>query len=438
VKEIRYAYQPSKEAQEIWKIDPVISNISVGWLSAAYDEPNDRIGICWYDTVNKTLWYRQRTVSGPWEPAERVETNQNDVGSNCSLAFGSGVMTGPGIAYYNTTAQQLSFAWKANSGVWQNTRVDGSGVGRESSLSYTKEGYPCIAYRHEGINRLRLAYLNTKTDSEASFDSDVTTGPVPLTVRFFDRTVNNTVTSLRASSDDDLEIEVDCHYWWDLNGDGTWDVQDIWNPAYTYVQSGTYDVKLMLHVVIYNIYETRTDVVDFWGVADYADYINATGPSPVSADFTATPVSGTPPLEVTFTDTSGGTPASWYWTFGDGTSSREQNPVHTYQGIGRYTVSLETDGPAGGGAVRKPAFIDVNGGPLKGQSGMLQVHSEPSGADIYVDGILQGQTPVDTLVVKTGTHSLRVHRDGYRDWTRTILVPAGEVKIIPTVKLRLE
>ena len=42
----------------------------------------------------------------------------------------------------------------------------------------------------------------------------------------------------------------------------------------------------------------------------------------------------------------GGEPGfSWYWDFGDGTTSTLQNPTHTYQSIGEYTVTLTvTDG----------------------------------------------------------------------------------------------
>ncbi|WP_440948810.1 PKD domain-containing protein [Methanosarcina sp. T3] len=41
-----------------------------------------------------------------------------------------------------------------------------------------------------------------------------------------------------------------------------------------------------------------------------------------------------------FTDTSEGTPNSWYWDFGDGDISDGQNPIHTYLSAGNYTVCL--------------------------------------------------------------------------------------------------
>ncbi|MFA5760452.1 MAG: DUF2341 domain-containing protein [Dehalococcoidales bacterium] len=43
---------------------------------------------------------------------------------------------------------------------------------------------------------------------------------------------------------------------------------------------------------------------------------------------------------ITFTDTSTGSPNEWYWTFGDGTHSYEQNPIHKYVAIGTYTITL--------------------------------------------------------------------------------------------------
>jgi len=57
-------------------------------------------------------------------------------------------------------------------------------------------------------------------------------------------------------------------------------------------------------------------------------------------DFSASPTSGNAPLEVAFTDKSIGSSTSWNWNFGDGTNSTEENPVHTYNSSGQYTVTL--------------------------------------------------------------------------------------------------
>lgn len=43
---------------------------------------------------------------------------------------------------------------------------------------------------------------------------------------------------------------------------------------------------------------------------------------------------------VYFTDMSQGSPDSWFWDFGDGNTSFEQNPLHTYDTGGEYTVCL--------------------------------------------------------------------------------------------------
>lgn len=43
---------------------------------------------------------------------------------------------------------------------------------------------------------------------------------------------------------------------------------------------------------------------------------------------------------VKFTDSSTETPDSWFWDFGDGQTSTEQNPTHTYATPGSYTVTL--------------------------------------------------------------------------------------------------
>ncbi|MEO0338819.1 MAG: PKD domain-containing protein, partial [Bacteroidota bacterium] len=43
---------------------------------------------------------------------------------------------------------------------------------------------------------------------------------------------------------------------------------------------------------------------------------------------------------IQFTDVSTNTPTAWLWDFGDGNTSTQQNPAHTYAAEGQYTVCL--------------------------------------------------------------------------------------------------
>jgi PKD repeat protein len=74
----------------------------------------------------------------------------------------------------------------------------------------------------------------------------------------------------------------------------------------------------------------------------------ALAPCPVAADvpqvnFQAEPRRGGVPLTVRFTDTSNdadGTLVAHRWDFGDGTTSTEANPTHTYASSGKFDVAL--------------------------------------------------------------------------------------------------
>jgi formate dehydrogenase subunit gamma len=88
------------------------------------------------------------------------------------------------------------------------------------------------------------------------------------------------------------------------------------------------------------------------------------------ADFLAEPVAG--PLESAgsagmtyqFTDQSSPGVTSWLWDFGDGHTSREQNPLHVYVipcpgKQNSCTVSLTACGPGGCDTRIKPAFVQL-------------------------------------------------------------------------------
>jgi PKD repeat protein len=71
---------------------------------------------------------------------------------------------------------------------------------------------------------------------------------------------------------------------------------------------------------------------------------------------------------VRFTDTSGGSPESWLWSFGDGESSTSQHPVHVYQAPGVYPVSLTVRNPYGTNTLSEEGAIAVGMTPAAGFS----------------------------------------------------------------------
>ena len=89
---------------------------------------------------------------------------------------------------------------------------------------------------------------------------------------------------------------------------------------------------------------------------------------PPIARYSAEPVDGPSPLMVRFTDTSGGSPESWLWSFGDGESSTSQHPVHVYQAPGVYPVSLTVRNPYGTNTLSEEGAIAVGMTPAAGFS----------------------------------------------------------------------
>lgn len=84
--------------------------------------------------------------------------------------------------------------------------------------------------------------------------------------------------------------------------------------------------------------------------------------APVSS-FSGLPISGEAPLSVQFTDSSINTPVEWLWTFGDGETSTEQNPLHVYADAGIYDVGLTVTNPGGTDLLIKSDYITA-GSPV--------------------------------------------------------------------------
>jgi len=82
------------------------------------------------------------------------------------------------------------------------------------------------------------------------------------------------------------------------------------------------------------------------GVPSVAKIVQLTSGLPPNAVAKATPSSGPVPLSVNFSSSGSadpnpnGTIASYFWDFGDGQTSAQANPSHTYTSSGTYTVKL--------------------------------------------------------------------------------------------------
>jgi hypothetical protein len=62
----------------------------------------------------------------------------------------------------------------------------------------------------------------------------------------------------------------------------------------------------------------------------------------------------------------------------------------------------------------------------------LEVSSEPSGAEIYVDGVFNSSTP-SKLSLTVGEHTIKVARPGFKDWERKIVVDARSLKTVNAI-----
>ncbi|PLW95424.1 MAG: hypothetical protein C0593_14185 [Marinilabiliales bacterium] len=65
------------------------------------------------------------------------------------------------------------------------------------------------------------------------------------------------------------------------------------------------------------------------------------------------------PLTVQFTDMTSMNPTSWSWDFGDGQTSTDQNPDHTYLEDGVYNVSLTAENAEESNTKTKTSYIQI-------------------------------------------------------------------------------
>ncbi len=198
------------------------------------------------------------------------------------------------------------------------------------------------------------------------------------------------------------------------------------HSTHTYAAPGTYTVKLI------NTYTNCVDSITQNIIVN---------PKPV-ADFTA-PVTTRcgAPLTVNFQDASTGGATAWQWDFGDGGTSTQQNPTHTYTAAGSFTVTLTVTNQFGcTNTVTKNDFIQIQRPsisiPQLPTKGCIPYTISPIPVINSIDGIASYEwdfgdgntstsaTPTHTYTVQ-GTYTVRLivtSNSGCRD---TLIIPAA-------------
>src|SRR6266567_1801482 len=259
--------------------------------------------------------------------------------------------------------------------VWSYSPANTYSQIRNRVLSNT-DPLPSLAGKCVSGGRLNLQKaLGSTPGVTANFTASPTSGTAPLTVQFTDRSSGN-ITSWR----------------WNF-GDGS-PTSTVQNPAHTYAAAGTFTASL--------------NVSGLNGSTSTASQnIQVAPATDVTANFTASPSSGTAPLTVQFTDSSTGNIAGWLWNFGDSTAaSTERNPTHIYLTAGTFTASLTVTGVSGSTS-SKSQTIQVNN-PI----GLLATSSTSPGGLTQSSPTLSPATALAASSPQGGSSSSATARNG--------------------------
>ena len=134
-------------------------------------------------------------------------------------------------------------------------------------------------------------------------------------------------------------------------------------PDHTYHKTGVYDVSLTA---------SSPYITDSVTKKQYITVLNIP-----RADFVADKTRGGAPMAVTFTDKSSNGPTSWKWDFGDGATSTDQNPSHTYTTLGSYTVTLTASNVNGQDSTTKINYIITTLAPVAAFSADRRIGNAP-------------------------------------------------------------
>ena len=223
--------------------------------------------------------------------------------------------------------------------------------------STSSEQNPTHFYLKEGIYTVTIIVKNSfGTDSRVrkdlitvgggaavDFVADRTTAGIGQFVTFTDLSANNPT-----------------NWVWDF-GDGTTGTGA--KPDHAYHALGVYDVTLTASNQFGAASRTKNQYITILSIP--------------RADFVADKTRGGAPMAVSFMDKTINSPTAWKWDFGDGSTSSEQNPKHTYTTLGIYTVSLTASNSDGQDTTTKTGYIVTTLAPVAEFKADRQVGKAP-------------------------------------------------------------
>ncbi|MFK8006955.1 MAG: PKD domain-containing protein [Saprospiraceae bacterium] len=242
-------------------------------------------------------------VSNPFNSSTVTETNYITILDvpTANFTFNE---TGNVINYNNTSTNADTYLWTFGDG---ETSMD-----ENPSHTYVDDGNYTVTLEATNVcgTVVTQEIISIVTPVSVGFTADVTNGCSGLEVQFTDASSNN-VTGWN----------------WTFAG-GTPNTSTEQNPTVIYNTPGTYSVVLEVNNSGFNAMQTEMSYI-----------VIAETPT---ASFTSMTTGGT----VDFTNTSTNA-TNYFWTFGDGETSMDENPSHTYTSDGNYIVTLTSTNACG-------------------------------------------------------------------------------------------
>ena len=195
---------------------------------------------------------------------------------------------------------------------------------------------PRHAYAKAGFKKITLIARNGSITKQATRTMTVIPAAEPATFVFspVSPKVGQVVQFADTTSGDPTSWQ------WDF-GDGA--TSTTKNPSHAFALSSSYTVTLAAG----NSSGSKTG----------SQTISVTSVSPLIASFAFNPTSPAAGQAVQFADTTTGTPTSWQWNFGDGTTSSAQNPSHVFTAAGSKTVTLTATNASGSNSTNRTVTV---------------------------------------------------------------------------------